>query len=159
MSGLLAGVLAVLLAACSAFGNRSDQAHPCLTISRYPSQMILGNYPLPKDGVFSLSFIHSVSQTPVRDDYQAIDWRITQTAETFQAHGAGLPSGADEPGATGWEHRDGRFVIRMQRPIPRLIVRTDRNYHNRLHIGGREINLNAWEDQALELVIVPCTVP
>ncbi len=159
MSGLLAGVLAVLLAACSAFGNRSDQAHPCLTISRYPSQMILGNYPLPKDGVFSLSFIHSVSQTPVRDDYQTIDWRITQTAETFQAHGAGLPSGADEPGATGWEHRDGRFIIRMQRPIPRLIVRTDRNYHNRLHIGGREINLNAWEDQALELVIVPCTVP
>ena len=159
MRGLLAGVLAVLLAACSAFGNRSDQAHPCLTISRFPSQMILGNYPLPKDGVFSLSFIHSVSQTPVRDDYQAIDWRIIQTAETFQAHGAGLPSGVDEPGATGWEHHDGRFIIRMQRPIPGLVVRTDRNYNNRLHIGGQEINLNVWDDQALELAIVPCTTP
>ena len=159
MSGLLAGALAVLLAACSAVGSGSDQAHPCLTISRYPSQLILGDYPLPKDGVFSLSFIHSVSQTPVRDDYQAIDWRIIQTAETFQAHGAGLPSGTDEPGATGWEHHDGRFIIRMQRHIPRLVVRTDRNYRNRLHIGGQEINLNGWDDQALELTIVPCQTP
>ena len=71
----------------------------------------------------------------------------------------GLPSGADEPGATGWEHHDGRFVIRMKRLIPRLVVRTDRNYRNRLHIDGREINLNGWDDQALELAIVPCTTP
>ena len=159
MRRLLAGVLAVVLVACSAFGSRSEQAHPCLTIRRFPSQLTLGNYRLPKDGGFSLSFIHSVSQTPVRDHYQAIDWRIIQTAETFQAHGAGLPSGVDEPGATGWEHHDGRFVIRMKRHIPRLVVRTDRNYRNRLHIDGREINLNGWEDQALELAVVPCTTP
>ena len=144
MRGLLAGVLAVLLAACSASGNRSDQAHDCLAISRFPSQ---------------LSFIHSVSLTPVRDHYQAVGRRIVQTAETFQAHGAGLPSGADEPDMTGWERHDGQFVIRMQRPIPRLIVRTDRNYFNRLNLGCRKINLNAWEDQALELTVVPCTAP
>jgi hypothetical protein len=159
MRGLLAGVLAVLLAACSAFVNHSDQAHQCLAISRFPSQLALAHYPLPEDRVFSLSFIHSVSHTPVRDHYQAVDCRIVQTAETFQAHGAGLPSGVDEPGATGWEHHNGQFIIRMQRPIPRLIVRTDRNYFNRLHIGHRKINLNAWEDQALELAIVPCTAP
>ena len=159
MRRLLAGSLAVLLAACSAVDRRSEQVRPCLTISRFPSQMTLGNYRLPEDGGFSLSFIHSVSQTPVRDHYQAIDGRIIQTAETFQAHGAGLPSGVDEPGATGWEHHDGRFIIRMQRPIPGLVVRTDRNYRNRLHIGGQEINLNVWDDQALELAIVPCTTP
>ena len=159
MRGLLAGVLAVVLAACSAFGGRSDRAHPCLTISRFPSRMTLGNYRLPEDGGFSLSFIHSVSHTPVRDHYQAIDWRIIQTAETFQAHGAGLPSGVDEPGATGWDHHDGQFVIRMERHIPRLVVRTDRNYRNRLHIDGMEINLNGWDDQALELAVVPCTTP
>ena len=159
MRGLLAGVLVAVLVACSAFGSRSDHAHSCLTISRFPSQVTLGNYRLPEDGGFSLSFIHSVSRTPVRDDYQAIDWRIIQTAETFQAHGAGLPSGVDEPDATGWEHSDGRFVIRMQRHIPRLVVRTDRNYRNRLHIDGQEINLNDWDDQAFELAIVPCTIP
>ena len=159
MKPVIAGVLALLLAACTASGNRSPRVHSCLTISRFPSQVILAHYSLPEDGIFFLSFIHSVSQTPVRDQYQAVDWQIIQTAETFQAHGAGLPSGTDEPGATDWEHQDGRFVIRMQRSIPRLIVRTDRNYCNRLYIGSREINLNAWEDQALELTVVPCAAP
>lgn len=155
----IAGVLALVLAACTASGNPSDKARHCLTISRFSSQLTLDHYPLPDDGGFSLSFIHSVSKTPVRDDYQAFDFRIIQTAETFQAHGAGLPSGIDEPGVTGWEHHDGRFVVRMKRHIPRLIVRTDRNYRNRLHIDGNAINLNAWEDQALELAIVPCSAP
>jgi hypothetical protein len=159
MKRVIAGVLALLLAACTASGVRSGKAHPCLTLSRFPSCLILGQYPLPEKGAFSLSFIHSVSQTPVRDDYQTLDYQIIQTAETFQAHGAGLPSGADETGVTGWELHDGHFIIRMQRPIPRLIVRTDRNYCNRLHIDGKEIDLNAWEDQALELAIVPCTAP
>jgi len=159
MKRVIAGVLALLLAACTASGGRPDKALPCLSISRFPSSFILGHYPLPEEGAFSLSFIHSVSQTPVRDDYQTLGYRIIQTAETFQAHGAGLPSGADETGVTGWEHHDGHFIIRMQRPIPRLIVRTDRNYCNRLHIDGKEIDLNTWEDQALELAVVPCTAP
>jgi hypothetical protein len=159
MKPTIAGVLALVLAACFPLGSRPGATHPCLTISRFHTQVIVGNYPLPEDGSFSLSFIHSVSQTPVRDHYRAVDWRIIQTAETFQAHGAGLPSGVDEPGATAWEHRDGRFVIHMERQIPRLVVRTDRNYRNRLHIGGLEVNLNGWDDQALELAVVPCATP
>lgn len=155
----IAGVLALVLAACTPFDTGFDQARYCLTISRFPAQLIVNQYPLPEDGGFSLSFIHSVSQTPVRDDYQALDLRIIQTAETFQAHGAGLPSGIDETGLTDWAHHDGQFVIRMQRHIPRLIVQTDRNYRNRLHIDGKEINLNDWDNQALELAIVPCITP
>jgi hypothetical protein len=159
MQRAMAGTLALVLAGCALSGIGSEKACRCLTISRFPSRSIVAQHTLPESGVFSLSFIHSVSQTPVRDDYQAIDCRIIQTAETFQAHGAGLPSGIDEPGVTGWEHHDGRFVIRMQRPIPRLIVRTDGAYRNRLRIDGKDINLNDWENQAFELAIVPCTVP
>ena len=159
MQWVIAGALALMLAACTASGSRSNPAHLCLTVSRFPSQLMLGQYPLPPDGGFSLAFIHSVSNTPVRDDYQTIDTRIIQTAETFQAHGAGLPSGLDAVDATGWEHRDGQFVIRLQRHISRLIVRTDRNYRNRLTIDRQEINLNGWADQALELTIGPCQNP
>jgi hypothetical protein len=154
-----AGVLALVLTACITPGHdNADDVH-CLIITCFPSQLQLGRYPLPADGFFSLSFIHSVSKTPVRDDYHIVDSRIVQVAETFQAHGAGLPSGIDEVGVTRWEHHDGKFVIRMERPISRLIVRTDRNYRNRLHIDGRNINLNQWDDQALELAIVPCATP
>jgi len=159
MKPAMAGVLALLLAACTASSIGTGKALNCLAVSRYPSKLMLGQYPLPEDGTFSLSFIHSVSTTPVRDDYQIADTRIIQIAETFQAHGAGLPSGVDEAGMTSWEHHDRRFVIRMKRPIPRLVVQTDRNYRNRLHMDGKEINLNHWPDQALELAVVSCTVP
>lgn len=159
MKWMIAGVLALSLAACTAAADRSVGQRLCLHISRFPSALTLSQYPLSGEGDFSLSFIHSVSRTPVQDDYRVIGSRIIQTAETFMAHGAGLPSAADEPGVTGWESDEGRFVIHMQRPISRLIVRTDRNYRNRLIVGGRIINLNRWEDQALELAVVPCTDP
>lgn len=159
MKWIIAGVLAMALAACASFSSRSEAGRCCLVIRKFPSQMVLGTFPLPEDRHFSLTFIHSVSETPVRDDYQILAGRIVQEAEIFQAHGAGLPSGLDEPDVTGWEHHDGRFVIHMQRPITKLVVRTDRNYHNRLHIDGNEINLNEWQDQALEMIAIPCAGP
>ncbi len=159
MQRAMTGALALVLAGCALSGMGSEKTCRCLMISRFPSRSIVAQHTLPESGFFSLSFIHSVSQTPVRDDYQAIDCRVSQIAETFQAHGAGLPSGIDEPGVIGWELHDGRFVVRMQRPISRLIIRTDGAYRNRLHIDGHDINLNDWGNQALELAIVPCTVP
>ena len=159
MQRIIAGVLAILLAACAASGNGRDRVGRCLQIRQFPTASFVAQVPLPEDGVFSLSFIHSVSRTPVRDDYRCDGERIVQTAESFRAHGAGLPSGADEPGVSAWEQHDGWFVIRMRREIPRLVVRTDRNYRNRLHVQGKEIDLNRWPDQALELVVVTCAVP
>ena len=145
-----------MLAACTGPGGQSATAGYCLVIRQFPSARVLTHYPLPEDGRFALSFVHSVSGTPVEDAYRIIGDRIVQTAESFQTHGAGLPSGMDEPGVVGWEHHADRFVIRMHRPISKLIVRTDRNYRNRLLIGDVERNLNDWPDQALELAAEPC---
>lgn len=159
MRTLVAGVLALLvLAACHQTPpnpNRSS-CSPSLVILRFPSMTKLGRFRLPKNGRFALSFIHSVSGTPVRDDYRVHNGKVLQVSETFEAHGAGLPSGVWETNATGWEHRDGKFILRLQRPIGRLVVRTDRRYKNRLHLAGTVINLNQWEDQALELKIESC---
>lgn len=149
-------MLALALAACINSGGQSAAAGYCLVIRQFPSGRALHHRPLPETGRFSLSFVHSVSGTPVTDDYRLIDDRIVQTAESFQTHGAGLPSGIDEPGVTGWAYHADRFVIRMHRPISKLIVRTDRNYRNRLLIGDVERNLNDWPDQALELAAEPC---
>lgn len=130
---------------------------PHLTVRTFPEGEPLAEVPLDADGRFSLSFIHSVSLTPVRDDYVLEpDGAIRQTAETFVAHGQGLPSAANEPGGLAWEHEDGRFRLTMDRPIPRLIVRTDARYENRLHAAGRTLNLNQWTDQALDLRPTSC---
>ena len=103
---------------------------------------------------FALSFIHSVTMTPVRDNYEMTpDGGICQTSEIFESHCAGLPYSDQETGATRWEQKDGKFILHMKRDIPKLVVRTDKRYRNRLHIQDQVIDLNQWEDQALLIAV------
>ncbi len=124
-----------------------------MVISTFPGNDILLRVPLGSGQKFSLSFIHSVSKTRVIDLYDVRGTDIVQTREYFSAHGAGLPSSPDEPGGIKWEKQGSQFVLYMERPIPKLVVRTDKNYENRLIVQGRTIDLNQWEDQALLLYI------
>lgn len=108
---------------------------------------------------FELSFIHSVSITPVTDYYRLIEAEegtlsIKQTAETFIAHGQGLPSLVDEPDALSFENDHGLFVLKMDRDIHNLIVRTDKRFRNRLRTGDTTLNLNQWPDAGLRIVPV-----
>ncbi len=150
----VAALLVVFLAACGPFIPHSySQCRHSLIIRQFPARNTLARYCIPRDGCFSLSFIHSVSQTPVRDDYRIEADRIVQVAETFQTHEAGLPSLEQEADALGWEWQDGQFLLHMRRQIHHLVMRTDRLYRNRLHLADRTIDLNQWDDQALELSI------
>ncbi len=124
-----------------------------LVVRAFPSNRVLAGYDLGNLDTFSLTFIHSVSETPVRDDYRFEKGGIVQSSETFMTHEAGLPSGLDGSGTERWEHRDGKFILHMRRSITRLVVRTDRNYRNRLIMGDTVVNLNQWEDQALEILM------
>ncbi len=124
-----------------------------LMVSQFPDGKNLILVDLDQEKGFALSFIHSVSKTRVTDIYRVENGRIIQTAERFSAHGAGLPSQADEPGGICWEKKGDEFLLTMERPIPQMVIRTDKHYENRLMIGRRVINLNQWEDQALRLYI------
>ncbi|MCP4118649.1 MAG: DUF1850 domain-containing protein [Desulfobacteraceae bacterium] len=158
MKSLVAGVLALVLAACIPTGSihKNDLTTPCLVVSTFPGLGELGRYPLGSANGFSLSFIHSVSVTPVIDRYEVVENNIVQTSETFMAHGAGLPSSVDEPGGVSWTQENNEFCLHMDRPIEKLVVRTDRNYKNRLLIGDLTVNLNQWEDQALLISVSTC---
>lgn len=110
---------------------------------------------------FSLSFVHSVSLTPVEDFYRLIEvtaghTRIIQTAEHFITHGQGLPSMESEPDAVAFKSDNDGFVVHLHRPIDDLIVRLDARFKNRLHTDRGVINLNQWPDFT-GLRIVPNT--
>ncbi len=156
MKRMAAGLPVFLAAACIcivSFSLTAGTLGPKLMVSQFPGGKDLHQINLDKEKGFSLSFIHSVSQTRVTDIYRIEGDRIIQTAERFRAHGAGLPSQTDEPGVTRWEKKGDEFVITMERPVPQIVIRTDKNYENRLMVGRRVINLNQWEDQALRLYI------
>lgn len=157
MVGWLAGVLAVLVVACASLNPsiKSGCSH-AISVRQFPDRTELARWDIPSDNRFSLSFIHSVSGTPVRDDYEVVDGRIIQVASVFETHEAGLPSLEQEPDAIYWEYQDGRFLLHLRRPIPQLVMRTNRRYRNRLTLNTEIHDLNQWDDQALELVIESC---
>ena len=155
MRRFAAGALVFFLAACTSLGGGNPDNKSEIVITQFPKQRQLGRFPLGPEKSFSLSFIHSVSKTRVTDLYEFRKGQIIQTKEIFRAHGAGLPSSPEEPGGISWEKTKENFILHMVRPIPKLVVRTDRLYENRLEIDGKIVDLNQWDDQALLIYIEP----
>ena len=153
MGRFAAGVLVFFLAACTSLGGNLDSKSE-IVITQFPEQRQLGRFPLGPEKSFSLSFIHSVSKTRVTDVYEFRKGQIIQTKEIFKTHGAGLPSSPMEPGGISWEKTKENFILHMIRPIPKLVVRTDKLYENRLGIDAKIVDLNQWDDQALLIYIV-----
>ncbi|MFX0544171.1 DUF1850 domain-containing protein [Roseovarius sp. S1116L3] len=115
---------------------------------------IIARLLLEDERVFKLSFIHSVSRTPVTDVYRVENGEILQTAEIFVAHGAGLPSIANDVDATGWRHEDGQFILDMRRKTGPIPLRIQAEFKNTLHIGGTALPLADLGHSALTLA--PC---
>lgn len=113
----------------------------------------LARYSPDQTGGFSLSFVHSVSLTPVLDTYEIRQSGIHQTAEIFEAHGAGLPSFAGDVGQTGWHSQNGKFVLEMDRQFSRIQLRIQREYLNTLHIAHQELILADLEAGSVGLEI------
>lgn len=145
LSALWMAVSAILLPPGSA---RADQA---ICLRAHPADTLLQVLDLPRDNSFSLGFIHSVSRTPVRDIYTVRAGAIVQTSEIFEAHGAGLPSMADELNATAWRHENGHFILDMDRPIGSMIVRIQAAYDNTLRIGEHTLLLATLGQSALRI--------
>lgn len=125
----------------------------CLTETRGTGALV-ARLPLGQAATFELSFIHSVSRTPVRDLYRVEDGQIVQTAEIFLAHGAGLPSIANDIDATGWRHEDGQFILDMRRLTGPIPIRIQAEFKNTLHIAGTDLPLAELGHPALTLA--PC---
>ncbi|ASM74811.1 MULTISPECIES: DUF1850 domain-containing protein [Roseobacteraceae] len=125
----------------------------CLTETRGTGANI-ARLPLGHTATFELSFIHSVSHTPVRDLYRVENGQIVQTAEIFLAHGAGLPSIANDMDATGWRHENGQFILDMHRLTGPIPLRIQAEFKNTLHIAGTDLPLADLGHSAITLA--PC---
>ncbi|MBM4270812.1 MAG: DUF1850 domain-containing protein [Deltaproteobacteria bacterium] len=90
---------------------------------------------------FSLSFMHSVEKSIVRDHFRIDDtYRIILYETAFSSLNAGLPT-ATAPGET-LIREEGTFrIMGMNRVLPGISLWVDEEYKNRLEIGERVIVL------------------
>jgi hypothetical protein len=120
----------------------------CLLLASHPDGAPLARIALPDaDPVFAVTYVHSVTRTPVVERYRAEGDAIVETEIRFVQHGPGLPTEADAGGA--FVLRDGEFVVTMQRRFPVIVMRVHADQAPRIAAGGRSADLAAWGNRAL----------
>lgn len=100
---------------------------------------------------FELVYRHSVTLTPVISHYRLDATGIVQTEERFSAHGPGVASAGE-----GWHREGGQFVLPLERPIERLILRSAPQHENRLIVNDVAIDLFRWPREPLEVKPLLC---
>ena len=132
----------------------------CLELASHPDGAALERIALPASAPdFTLTYVHSVTRTPVEERYRVDGATLVETQMSFSQHGPGLPTAADA-GST-MRTVDGRFVVTMARGFEAIVMRVHADQAPELHASGRAINLAAWGNRALALRAVAgaCNTP
>lgn len=149
-----ARVIALLAGLAAANGV----AGACLVLAPQPDGTALAQVPVPDGGpAFTLTYVHSVTRTPVVEHYRLDAGTIVQSAIEFEQHGPGLPTQAD-PGQH-FERRAGGFVVTMQRRFDVIVMRVHADQQPRLDVAQRHYDLAAWGNRAIALRALagPCS--
>ena len=126
----------------------------CLTLAGHPDGARLSLLALPAgDAGFAITYVHSVTRTPVSERYRIAGSEIVETEIRFEQHGPGLPTEADAGGT--FTRSDGRFVVTMDRHFPSIVMQVHADQSPRLTAGSRSIDLAQWGNRALTLGVIP----
>jgi len=101
---------------------------------------------------FSLSFIHSVEKSPVRDDFKIDEqYRIVLYQTAFRSLNTGLPTEVSD--GERWVRAGGEFRITgRHRVLPEIRLPVDGPSANTLETGGRRILLPALAGDGLLVI-------
>ena len=114
---------------------------PHLVLTNATSGQFLYLAPLDEGEIFSIHYIHSLNQSPVREIYELRYGQIMLTAIEFETFGAGMPTEL-EPGQTLTHLEAGGMRIDgYERLIPDLRYLIGHTAELTLHIADREIPL------------------
>ena len=86
----------VITGAAFYFVQVKAEHHRLLIIRDADSGRIYGKWPLNAAGEFSIEFIHSVHQSPVRETFRAENGMISPVRVRFASFGAGMQSDLEE---------------------------------------------------------------
>ncbi|MEO8344573.1 MAG: DUF1850 domain-containing protein [Betaproteobacteria bacterium] len=125
----------------------------CLTLASHPEGRTLASVALPPNNpTFALTYVHSVTRTPVFEQYRVDGGDLVETQIRFEQHGPGLPTEADAGGS--FTRVDGNFVVTMDRHFPRIVMQVHADQTPRLVENGHATNLARWGNRALVLAAV-----
>jgi hypothetical protein len=128
-------------------------AGTCLQFASHPDGAPLAEVAV-NGGAFAVTYVHSVTRTPVVERYRIEGRTIVEFEMKFAQHGPGLPTEPDAGHA--FEQRDGQLIVSMERRLPTVVMRVNRDQSPRLTSGEREVDLAAWGNRAVVVRAAPC---
>ncbi len=162
-SGLLALALewafasTLALFAAAPTGAATPAPGLCIVVAEVAAGSALEIIPLDRDAaVFSITYVHSATRTPVDETYRVDADGITQTSISFIEPGSGLPT-EGSPGES-WERRDGRTIVTMARPLAGIRMRVNPEQQPALFAAGKSYALAQWGTRSIALGAVRCEV-
>lgn len=113
-----------------------------LVLSDSRTGTVFARYRLNEGEPFSITFIHSVNQTPVTDCYDADDHGVIYLRKTiYYDFGAGVPFDLNEGESLSYDE-DGAMVISgIDRVIPDFLIFVGTVSDHTLTLDGKEISL------------------
>lgn len=122
---------------------------PTLELGDRTSGELLASYRLSPGGEFSVSFIHSVNQSPVEDFYRVEEGEFLVYQTLYYHFGAGVQTQLEE-GQVLTEQEDGGMLLEnLDQIISPLLYNISPVYDHVLHIGAKEFSLKELDRRAL----------
>ncbi|NLW57000.1 MAG: DUF1850 domain-containing protein [Firmicutes bacterium] len=116
-------------------------ATPCLILRNGDTGELFRSFPVKEGEEFSVTFVHSVNQTPVTDVYQIKKGKIYVVRTIYYAFGAGVQSELEE-GQSLEYGRDGSMIVSgFNRRMEHLSYIVGTVSDHTLQIGGELISL------------------
>jgi|SRR5690554_4876085 hypothetical protein len=137
---LLAGTAIVVTVTVSVF-LFFTLSSPCLVLKNGETGEVIASFPVSDGEEFSVTFIHSVNQTPVTDVYQIKKGRIYVVRTIYYSFGAGVQTEIGE-GQSLEYGRDGAMIVSgFNRVMDRLSYIVGTVSDHTLQIGEEIISL------------------
>lgn len=130
---VVAVILAMTILACGQMF--ADPVQYLIMVNADTSELYL-KQPLEADGVFSVSYIHSVNKTNVEEYYHLVDGNLYLFKARYRSFGAGVATEI-EPGQT-LRYEDGYMVIEnIHYKLPDLTYKVGTVSDPLIHIGAQ----------------------
>lgn len=106
----------------------------CVVMTNAETDEVYFQQPLEADGVFSVSYIHSVNKSNVEEYYRLEDGELYLFKARYRAFGAGVATELEEGQTLSYE--DGYMIINnIHYQIPNLVYRVGTVSDPLIHIG------------------------
>lgn len=114
---------------------------PCLILKNGATAEVIRFFPVQDGGEFSVTFIHSVNQSPVTDVYQIRKGGIYVVRTIYYAFGAGVQTELEEGQRLEYGEDGAMIITGIDRRLERLSYIVGTVSDHILQINGEEISL------------------